>query len=101
MDSLVSHGSIVSGASVRRSLLSTNVVVKKHSVIEDSVVLPNVEIGRGVTLKRVIVDQFCRIPDGFTAGVDREQDCQRFEVTGQGTILITPEMLGQPVTGVE
>ena len=100
-DSLVSHGSIVSGAAVRRSLLSTNVVVEKHSVIEDSVVLPNVEIGRGVTLKRAIVDKFCRLPNGFTAGVDLEADSKRFEVTEQGTILITPEMLGQHVHSLE
>jgi glucose-1-phosphate adenylyltransferase len=97
MDSLVSNGSIVSGATVRRSLLSTNVVVEKYSLIEDSVVLPDVEIGQHVTLRHVIVDKFCRIPDGFTAGVDPEEDRRRFEVTERGTILITPEMLGQNV----
>jgi glucose-1-phosphate adenylyltransferase len=97
MDSLVSNGSIVSGATVRRSLLSTNVVVEKYSVIEDSVVLPDVEIGQHVTLRHVIVDKFCRIPDGFVAGVDPEEDRRRFEVTERGTILITPEMLGQNV----
>lgn len=97
MDSLVSNGSIVSGATVRRSLLSTNVVVEKHSVIEDSVVLPDVEIGQHVTLRHVIVDKFCSLPDGFTAGVDAEVDRRRFEVTDRGTILITPEMLGQNV----
>jgi glucose-1-phosphate adenylyltransferase len=66
-------------------------------VIEDSVVLPDVEIGRHVTLRHVIVDKFCRIPDGFTAGVDPEEDRRHFEVTERGTILITPEMLGQNV----
>ncbi|MET0535085.1 MAG: glucose-1-phosphate adenylyltransferase [Steroidobacter sp.] len=101
MDSLVSNGSIVSGATVRRSLLSTNVVVEKHSVIEDSVVLPDVEIGRRVTLRNVIVDKFCRVPDGFTAGVDPERDRHRFEVTDRGTILITPEMLGQNVHSLD
>lgn len=95
MDSLVSNGSIVSGATVRRSLLSTNVVVERHSMIEDSVILPNVEIGHRACIKRAIVDKFCRIPDGFTAGLDLEEDCRRFEVTDKGTVLITPEMLGQ------
>lgn len=97
MDSLVSNGCIVSGATVRRSLLSANVVVERHSVIEDSVILPNVEIGRQVTLKRAIVDKFCRIPDGFSAGVDAAADRERFEVTDKGTVLITPEMLGQDI----
>ena len=97
MDSIVSGGSIVSGATVRRSLLSTSVVVERHSLIEDSVILPNVEIGHHVTLKRTIVDKFCRIPDNFCAGLDLEEDCRRFEVSDQGTILITPEMLGQHI----
>jgi glucose-1-phosphate adenylyltransferase len=95
MDSLVSNGSIVSGATVRRSLLATNVVVERHSLIEDSVILPNVEIGRHVTIKRAIIDKFCRIPDNFCVGVDLEADCRRFEVSDKGTVLITPEMLGQ------
>jgi glucose-1-phosphate adenylyltransferase len=97
MDSIVSGGSIVSGATVRRSLLSTSVVVERHSLIEDSVILPNVEIGHRVTLKRTIVDKFCRIPDNFCAGLNLEDDCRRFEVSDQGTILITPEMLGQHI----
>ena len=95
MDSLVAGGCIVSGASVRRCLLSTSVVVERYSDLEDCVILPSVEIGRNVTLKRVIVDRHCHIPDNFSAGIDREADRQRFEVTDQGTVLITPEMLGQ------
>jgi glucose-1-phosphate adenylyltransferase len=101
MDSVVSNGSIVSGATIRRSLLSTNVVVERHSLIEDSVVLPNVEIGRRVILKNAIVDKFCRVPDQFTAGVDLEEDRRRFEVTPRGTILITPDMLGQNIHSLE
>lgn len=95
MDSLVAGGCIVSGATVRRSLLSTNAVVERHSLIEDSVILPNAEIGRHVTLRRCIIDKFCRVPDNFEAGVDLEADRKRFEVTDRGTVLITPEMLGQ------
>jgi glucose-1-phosphate adenylyltransferase len=101
MDSLVSNGSIVSGATIRRSLLSTNVVVERHSLIEDSVILPDVEVGRRVTLKNAIVDKLCRVPDGFTAGVDPAEDRRRFEVTAQGTILITPDMLGQNIHCLE
>jgi glucose-1-phosphate adenylyltransferase len=97
MDALVSGGCIVSGATVRRSLLSTNTIVERHSLIEDSVILPNVEIGQHVTLRRCIVDKFCRIPDHFEAGVDPVQDRKRFEVSERGTVLITPEMLGQQI----
>jgi glucose-1-phosphate adenylyltransferase len=97
MDSLVSGGCIVSGATIRRSLLSTNVKVERHSNIEDSVILPCVEIGQNVILKRVVVDKFCHLPDGFAAGLNLEADAERFHVTAQGTVLITPEMLGQTI----
>ena len=97
MDSMISGGCIISGATVERSLLSLKVRVGKHSVLQDCVILPQVEIGERVTLKRVVVDMHCKIPDGFTAGVDIEQDRQRFHVTEHKVILITPEMLGQTV----
>ncbi|MDR3395129.1 MAG: glucose-1-phosphate adenylyltransferase [Parasulfuritortus sp.] len=97
MDSMISSGCIISGSTIERSLLSMKVLVREHSLIQDSVILPNVEIGRHVTLKRVVVDKLCIIPDGFTAGLDPELDRQRFHVTERGITLITPEMLGQSV----
>jgi glucose-1-phosphate adenylyltransferase len=95
VDSLVSGGCIISGASVRRSILFYNGRVGEGSVVEDSVVLPNVTMGRGVTLRRTIVDKHCVLPDGFTAGVDAAHDRARFHVTERGITLVTPEMLGE------
>lgn len=100
MDSMISGGSIISGATIERSLLFSKVFVREHSLIQDSVILPNVEIGRHVTLKRVVMDKHCIIPDGFTAGVDSAIDQQRFHVTERGITLITPEMLGQAIRQV-
>jgi glucose-1-phosphate adenylyltransferase len=97
LDSLVSGGCIISGATVRRSLLFSNVRVQSFSTLEDSVVLPNVQVGRHVTLKRCVVDKFCTIPDGTVVGIDPEQDRKRFHVTDHGVTLITPEMLGLDV----
>jgi glucose-1-phosphate adenylyltransferase len=97
MDSMISSGCIISGATIERSLLMLKVRVKEHSVIEDSVILPHVEIGRNVKLKRVVVDKYCVIPDGFTAGIDPDLDRQRFYLSPRGITLITPEMLGQRV----
>ena len=96
-DSLVCTGCIVSGATVRRSILFTKVQVGEHSVIEDSLVLPNVSVGRGVRLRRAIVDKHCVLPDGFCAGFSVDDDRRRFHVTDRGVTLITPEMLGQAV----
>ena len=98
IDSLVSSGCIVSGATVRRSVLFSKVQVAEGSLIEDSVVLPNVRVGRNVALRRAVIDMHCKLPDGFRAGFDVETDRVRgFEVTARGITLVTPEMIGQKV----
>jgi glucose-1-phosphate adenylyltransferase len=93
VDALVSDGCIVSGALVRRSILFFNSRAGEGSVIEDSVVLPEVKIGRDVTLRRAVVDKLCVLPDGLQVGVDPVKDRARFHVTERGIVLITPEML--------
>ena len=95
LDSLVSGGCIISGGSVRRSLLFSNVQVRSYSSIEDSVILPNVDIGRHARLKRVVIEKSCKIPEGLTVGFNAVEDSKRFYVTEKGVTLITPEMLGQ------
>lgn len=97
LDSMVSGGCIISGATVRRSLLFSNVQVRSFSLIEDSVILPNVDIGRKSRLRRVVVDKGCLIPPGLIAGFDPASDRERFYVTENGITLITPEMLGQKI----
>ncbi|MDP1896433.1 MAG: glucose-1-phosphate adenylyltransferase, partial [Sulfurimicrobium sp.] len=97
VDSLVSGGCIISGASVRRSLLFSNVNIHSYTEIEDSVILPNVDIGRYVTLKKVVLDKGCVIPEGMTIGVDPVEDAKRFYVTERGVTLVTPEMLGHEI----
>jgi glucose-1-phosphate adenylyltransferase len=95
IDSLVSGGCIVSGSSVRRSLLFSDVRVCSHCTIEDSVLLPNVNIGSHVVLKRVIIDKNCNIPDGMQIGLNPEEDRKHFRVSPNGITLVTPDMLGQ------
>jgi len=98
VDSLVSSGCIVSGATVRRSILFSKCRVGEGSRVEDSVVLPNVAIGRDVRLSRTVIDKHCRVPDGFRAGFDAAADRARgLHVTAAGVTLVTPRMLGQPV----
>ena len=97
IDSIVAGGCIVSGSSVRRSALFSNVRVHDFCTIEDSVVLPNVDVGRNVVLKRAVVEKLCRLPDGLTVGVDPDEDRRRFHVTERGITLIIPEMLGQRI----
>jgi glucose-1-phosphate adenylyltransferase len=95
VDSLVSGGIIVSGASVRRSMLFSKVQAHSYAEIEDSVILPNVDIGRGARLRKVVIDKHCRIPEGMRIGHDPEADRKRFHVSDKGVTLVTPEMLDQ------
>jgi glucose-1-phosphate adenylyltransferase len=95
VDSLVSGGNVISGAMVRRSLLFSNVRTNSYSLIEDSVILPEVEIGRHAVLKRCVVDKGVTIPEGLKIGVDPETDRKRFRVTNRGVTLVTAAMLGQ------
>jgi glucose-1-phosphate adenylyltransferase len=95
VDSMVSGGCIVSGSTIRNSLLFSSVRVHSFTTINEAVLLPEVEVGRGAMLSRVIVDQGTRIPPGLRAGIEPEEDRKRFHVTEKGITLITPGMLGQ------
>jgi glucose-1-phosphate adenylyltransferase len=95
IDSMVSGGCIVSGAALKRSMLFSGVYVHSYSRIEDSILLPNVQIGRHCVLRKCIVDKNCVIPAGSHIGLDHEHDRKRFHVTPSGITLITPVMLGQ------
>ncbi|MBK6905911.1 MAG: glucose-1-phosphate adenylyltransferase [Rhodocyclaceae bacterium] len=97
IDSVVSGGDIISGATVRRSLLFSRVHVHSWATIEDSVILPDCEIGRRTRLRRVVVDKHCRIPPDTVIGYDPVQDAKRFHVSAGGITLVTPDMLGQTV----
>ncbi|MCB5184250.1 glucose-1-phosphate adenylyltransferase [Methylobacillus gramineus] len=94
-DSLVSGGCIISGASIRNSVLFSDVRVNSYSTIDHSVILPKVDIGRHVILNRVVVDKGARIPDGMEIGINPELDRKRFHVSDKGITLVTPDMLGQ------
>jgi glucose-1-phosphate adenylyltransferase len=95
VDSMLAGGCIVSGSYVRRSLLFHNVDVHSYCEIEDSVVFPEVNIGRRCVIKKAVIDKGCIIPPDTSIGVDPGEDAARFHVSEGGVVLITPEMLGQ------
>ena len=91
--SLVSGACIVSGASIHRSLLFTGVRAHSYSMVDEAVVLPRCEIGRGARLRKVVIDRGVRIPDGLVVGDDPELDARRFRRTDKGVCLITRSMV--------
>ncbi len=101
VDSMVSGGSIISGATVTRSLLFSSVNVHSWARVEDSVILPNVDIGRHAVIRRCVVDKNVRIPEGMCIGLDPAEDRRRFTVSPGGITLVTAEMLGQGAAAVQ
>ncbi|MBZ4212009.1 MAG: glucose-1-phosphate adenylyltransferase [Rhodoferax sp.] len=100
VDSLVSGGCIISGALVRRSVLFSKVRLHSFSQIEESVLLPQVEVGQSCHLRKVVIDKGCRIPDGMSIGLDPAEDARRFFRTEQGVVLVTRPMLERLAQGV-
>lgn len=96
VDSLVSGGCIVSGAKIDRSLLFSDVKVHSYSEVCESVILPEVEIGRNAKIFHAIIETGCKIPEGFTVGLNKEQDIARgFRISDKGVVLVTKSMLKQ------
>ena len=95
-DSLISGGCIVSGSVINQSVVFSDVRVHSFCEIKDSVILPEVTIGRNVKLNRVVIDKGAEIPEGMEIGFNPEEDKKRFYVTDKGITLVTPAMLGKP-----
>jgi glucose-1-phosphate adenylyltransferase len=95
VDSLVSGGCIISGASLDRSLLFSKCRVNSYCKLEYAVLLPEVNVGRHARLTKVVVDRGCQIPEGLVVGEDPDTDAKRFERTDAGVTLITREMLAR------
>jgi glucose-1-phosphate adenylyltransferase len=93
ISSLLSGGCIVSGAVISRSLVFTGAHIHSYSTIHEAVILPYVQIGRHVRLKRVVIDREVTIPDGLVVGEDPVLDAKRFRRTEGGVTLITQPML--------
>jgi len=93
INSMISGGCIISGALVRESLLFSDVHVEERSVVQGSVLLPGVAIGRQCVVRRAILDEGCQIPDGTSIGVDSAEDARRYAVTEHGVVVVTPDML--------
>ena len=89
LDSLVCSGSILSGGTVRRSVLGYNVRVNSWATVEDSILFDEVVIGRNCKIRRAIIDKRVELPEGTTVGYDLAQDrAAGFTVTDTGIVVI-------------
>ncbi|NLU83873.1 glucose-1-phosphate adenylyltransferase [Rhodococcus sp. HNM0569] len=87
-ESIVGAGSILSAATVRNSVLSSNVMVEDGATVEGSVLMPGVRVGRGAVVRKAILDKNVVVGDGEIIGVDLERDRRRFAVSKGGVVTI-------------
>ncbi len=79
---------------MKNSLLFSNVHLHSYSQIEESVILPNANIGRNCLIKKSIIDRGCEVPEGLSIGVDHQQDISNgFRISAKGIVLVTRDML--------
>jgi len=88
LNSIISNGCIISGGSVKRSILSPKVMVHSHSEIEDSILMEGVDVGRNARIRRTIIDKEVQIPQGMEIGYHLDDDAKRFTVTGSGIVVV-------------
>jgi glucose-1-phosphate adenylyltransferase len=87
-NSIVSGGVIVSGATVRRSVISPGVLIDQGALVEESVVMDNVRIGEGAIVRKAIIDKNVTIEPGARLGVEPLLDASRYTVSAKGIVVI-------------
>ena len=87
-ESIVASGSIISGATVRNSVLSTDVRVEEGATVEGSVLMPGVRVGKGAVVRHCILDKNVYVSDGEIIGVDPQRDRERYKVSDNGVVAV-------------
>jgi glucose-1-phosphate adenylyltransferase len=87
-ESIVGAGSILSGATVRGSVVSPGARIHSGAFVEGSVVLDNVTIGAGAVVRKAILDKNVTVASGAHIGVDLESDRQKYHVSEGGVVVL-------------
>jgi glucose-1-phosphate adenylyltransferase len=88
LDSMVCSGVVISGATVRRSVLSPGAHLHSYAEVEDSILMQGVDVGRNAVVRKAILDKNVRVEEGAKVGVDLDADRERFTVSDGGVVVV-------------
>jgi glucose-1-phosphate adenylyltransferase len=91
INSVVCEGAIVSGATIKDSIISPNVRINSFSEIDGCIIMDGVEIGRDCKLRSCIIDKYAQISEGTEIGYDLQADREKWTVTESGIVVIPKE----------
>lgn len=94
-NSLIAGGCVINSACIINSIISAKVSIAPDALVDESVLMPNVSVGKKCRLRRCVIDRGCVIPDGMVIGEDPIQDALRFTCSLKGIVLVTPEDLNR------
>jgi len=92
LNSIISNGCIISGGSVKRSILSPKVMIHSYVEVQDSILMEGVDVGRYAKIRRTIIDKDVCIPQGMEIGYNLDEDAKRFTVTASGIVVVPKGM---------
>jgi glucose-1-phosphate adenylyltransferase len=87
-NSLMSGGVIVSGGTVRRSVLGPLVHIHSHAVVEDSVLMAGVSVGEGAAVKNAILGEGVIVPPGARVLGGKDADTDQFTLSDNGVLVV-------------
>ena len=88
IQSLVSEGCIINGATIIDSVLAPDVFVHGHAHVEQAVIMNGCRISRHARVRRAILDKNVVVPEGECIGWDLERDRQRFTLSEDGIVVV-------------
>ncbi|MBN1592430.1 MAG: glucose-1-phosphate adenylyltransferase [Candidatus Coatesbacteria bacterium] len=88
LDSMISGGCVVVGATVKHSILSPDVRVKCYAEVTDSIIMNSADIGKNAKIRRAIIDKDVVVKNNARIGFDEARDRERFSVTRKGIVVV-------------
>jgi glucose-1-phosphate adenylyltransferase len=94
-NSIIGEGSIIHKAKIRNSVIRSGVVIEDDVSVEDCIIMDQVVLKKGCSLRKTIVDKLNMIEEGEQFGFDPDKDRFRSHIDSSGIAVIPKK--GRPI----